>query len=77
MLPPGLLPSATVIFPVKLGTRFPAPSSALTCTAGMITAPAMVFDGCTVNASCVAVPGVTSNAVLGTGANPLALAVSV
>src|SRR3989441_8989974 len=68
VLPPGLLPSATVTLPVKLGTGFPAGSSAVICTAGLIAAPATVFDGCTVNASRVAVPGVISNAVLVTGA---------
>src|SRR5439155_23701098 len=77
VLPPGLLPSATVTLPVKLGTGFPAGSSAVICTAGLIAAPATVFDGGTVKASWVAVPGVISNAVLVTGAKPLALVVSV
>src|SRR5438309_8589303 len=75
--PPGLVPSATVTLPVKLGTGFPAASSALTWTAGLIAAPATVLDGCTVKASWVVVPGMMSNAVLVTGAKPLALAVSV
>src|SRR5438876_259003 len=56
VLPPGLLPSATVTGPVKLGTTLLAASSALTCTAGLIAAPATVVDGCTVNTSWVAVP---------------------
>ncbi len=77
VLPPGLLPSATVILPVKPGTRFPAGSSAVTWTAGVIAPPATVFVGWTVKASCVAVPGVISNVVLVTVAKPLALAVSV
>src|SRR5437773_1879115 len=77
VLPPGLLPSATVTRPVKLGTGFPAGSSAVTCTAGLIAAPATVFDGCTVKASWVAVPGMMSNGVLVTGAKPPALAASV
>src|SRR5437667_4657944 len=77
VLPPGLLPSATVTGPVKLGTTLLAASRALTCTAGLIAAPATVVDGCTVNTSWVAVPGVTSKAVLVTGANPLALAANV
>src|SRR5437773_9641665 len=55
--PPGLVTSATVTLPVKLGTGFPAASSALTWTAGLIVAPATVLDGCTVKASWVAVPG--------------------
>ncbi len=75
--PPGLVASATVTLPVKLGTGFPAASSALTWTAGLIAAPATVLDGCTVKASWVVVPGMMSNAVLVTGAKPLALAVSV
>src|SRR5207244_2521040 len=75
--PPGLVASATVTLPIKLGTGFPAASSALTWTAGLIAAPATVLDGCTVKASWVVVPGMMSNAVLVTGAKPLALAVSV
>ena len=77
VLPPGLLPSATVTLPVKLGTGFPAGSSAVICTAGLIAAPATVFDGCTVKASWVAVPGMMSNGVLVTGAKPPALAARV
>ncbi len=77
VLPPGLLPSVTVTLPAKLGTTFPAPSSALTCTAGLIAAPATVVDGCTVNTSWVAVPGVMSKALLVTGAKPEAAAVKV
>src|SRR5207237_7818973 len=67
VLPPGLLPSATVTLPVKLGTGFPAGSSAVTCTAGLIAATPTVFDGCTVKASWVGVPGMMSNGVLVTG----------
>src|SRR5438105_8573950 len=65
------------MLPVKLETGFPAASSAVTWTAGLIVAPATVVLGCCVNASWVAVPGVMSNGVLVTGANPLALPVSV
>src|SRR5438309_9557276 len=67
VLPPGLLPSATVTLPVNVGTRLPAGSSALSWTAGLIAPPATVLVGCWVNASRVAVPGVISNAVLVTG----------
>src|SRR5439155_26053509 len=77
VLPPGLLPSATATLPVKPGTGFPAASSAVTWTGGLIAAPATVVLGCWVKDSCVAVPGVISNAALVTGAKPLALAVSV
>ena len=75
--PPGLLPSTTLTFPVKPGTGFPAGSSAVTWTAGLIAAPATVVEGCTVKASCVAVPGVMSNALLVIVVKPLALAVRV
>ena len=77
VLPPGLLPRAIVTFPVKLGAGFPAPSSALTWTAGLIAAPATVFDGWIENTSWVAVPGVMSKPVLVTGASPVVLATSV
>src|SRR5437016_7574691 len=66
-----------VTLPVKLGTGFPAASSALTWTAGLIAALATVLDGCTVKASWVVGPVMMSNAVLVAGAKPLALAVSV
>src|SRR5438552_13667706 len=74
VLPPGLLPSATVTLPVNVGTRLPAGSSALSWTAGLIAPPATVLVGCWVNASRVAVPGVISNAVLVTGPRPPPLA---
>src|SRR2546429_10029840 len=64
---------ARVTLPVRRGRGFPAASSALTWTAGLIAAPATVLDGCTVKASWVVVPGMMSNAVLVTGAKPLAL----
>src|SRR5205807_1977171 len=63
--------------PVKPGTGFPAGSSAVTWTAGLIAAPATVVDGWTVKANWVAVPGMMSNGVLVTEVTPLALAVSV
>src|SRR5436853_2203209 len=61
VLPPALEPSATVTLPVKLGTGFPAGSSAVTWTAGLVGAPATVFSGRLGKASCVAVPGRMSN----------------
>src|SRR5439155_168283 len=63
--------------PVKLGTGFPAGSSAVTWTAGLMAAPATVVLGCWVNAHCVAVPGVMSNAVLVTGRWEVRRAVNV
>src|SRR5205814_8806370 len=59
---PGFAPSATVTLPVKPVAVFPCPSSAVTCTAGVMDAPAAVFVGGTENASCVADPGVMLNA---------------
>src|SRR5438105_13514506 len=61
---PGFAPSATVTLPVKPVAVFPCPSSAVTCTAGVMDAPAAVFVGGTENASCVADPGVMLNAAL-------------
>src|SRR2546422_1025021 len=60
---PGFAPSATVTLPVKAGAVLPSAYSAVTCTAGVIDAPAAVLFGCTVHPSCVAVPGVRLNAV--------------
>src|SRR5439155_26371190 len=74
---PGFAPSATVTLPVKPVAVFPCPSSAVTCTAGVMDAPAAVLLGCVVNASCVAVPGATVNAALVTPHTPAALAASV
>src|ERR1041385_9131746 len=75
--PPGLAPSATVTFPVNPVAGFPCASCAVTCTAGVIAAPAAVVLGCTENTSCVAVPAVILNAALVAVENPLAAAVSV
>src|ERR1041385_4011650 len=61
--PPGLAPSATVTVPVNPVAGFPCASRAVTCTAGVIGAPAGVVDGCTVNTSWLAAPGVMSNPV--------------
>src|SRR5438034_273574 len=61
---PGFAPNATVTWAVKLGSVFPRASWAVTCTAGVIAAPAVVLVGGTVNASCVAAPGVTLKAAL-------------
>src|SRR5438094_2729537 len=54
VLPAGLLPSATVTLPVKLGTTLPSASCAATFTAGAIWCPAVVVPGWTVKARCVA-----------------------
>src|SRR5207248_3812350 len=60
----GLVPIATVTFPVNPVAVFPCASCAVTCTAGVITAPAAVVLGSTVNTSWVAVPAVMLNAAL-------------
>jgi hypothetical protein len=71
----GLVPIATVMFPVKPVAVLLLASSAVTCTAGVIAAPAVVVLGCTENTSWVAVPAVMVNAVL--VALPAPVAVSV
>src|SRR5437879_12273719 len=45
---PGFAPCATVTLPAKPVAVFPCPSSAVTCTAGVMDAPAAVLVGCTV-----------------------------
>src|SRR5512135_938206 len=68
---------ATVTFPANEVTIFPDASCAVTCTAGVIAAPATVFTGGTVKATLVAVPTVTLNAALVAVGSDEALAVSV
>src|SRR5439155_15980523 len=62
--PTGLAPIATVTAPLKPGTVFPRASRAVTCTAGVMAAPAVVLLGCVVKASWAADPGVTAKAAL-------------
>src|SRR6266436_2435576 len=61
---PGLVPIASVTLLVNPVAVFPWASRAVTCTAGVIGAPAVVFVGCTVNTSWLAAPGVMLNATL-------------
>src|SRR6267143_3215526 len=75
--PPGLVPIATVTFPVNPLAVFPCPSRAVTCTVGVIVAPAVVVVGCTVKTSCVAVPAVMLNAPLVAPVSPAAVTASV
>ena len=75
--PPGLAPSATRIFPVKVGSVFPCASCAVSCTAGVIAAPATALLGCTANARCVAPPAETLNVELVAVVSPVAPAVRV
>src|SRR2546422_1602398 len=65
--PAGSAPIATVMVPVKLVTVFPEASRALTCTAGVIVAPASVLLGCTVKPRCVAAGGGGGGAVMSNG----------
>src|SRR6267142_2216815 len=62
--PLGLVPIATVTFPVNPVAVLLLASSAVTCTAGVIAPPAVVLLGCTENTSWVAVPAVMLNVVL-------------
>src|SRR5438874_505597 len=62
--PAGFVPIATVTAPLKTGTVFPRASRAVTCTAGVMAAPAVVLLGCVVKASWAADPGVTAKAAL-------------
>src|SRR5438094_9803027 len=75
--PVGLLPSATLMAPVKLGTVLPNASWALTWTAGLMATPAAVVLGWTVKASRVAPAGVMLNAALVAPGRPAAVALSV
>src|SRR5205807_5996204 len=56
--PDGLVPMASVTLPVNPVAVLLLASSAVTCTAGVIAAPADVVLGSTENTSCVAVPAV-------------------
>src|SRR5256885_975378 len=74
--PPGLVPIATLTFPVKPDAVLPWASWAVTCTAGVMTEPAVVVVGSAEKARCDAAPGVMLNAVLAAPAGPVALAAS-
>src|SRR5947199_384592 len=75
--PPAFIPSATVTLPVKAVTVLPWASWALTCTAGVIAVPAVVFVGWMEKTSWLAAPGVTLNAALVAPVSPLAVATRV
>jgi hypothetical protein len=74
---PGFVPIARVTALTADVTTLPSASSMLTCTFGVMVAAAPVFVGWTVNASCVAVPGVTLKRLLFAPVSPVALAASV
>src|SRR5437762_610578 len=60
----GFVPIATVTFPVNPVAVFPLASWAVTWTAGVIAAPAVVVLGCTAKTSWVAAPAVMLNPAL-------------
>src|SRR5437773_2196284 len=75
--PPGLVPIATLTFPVNGDAVLPCASWAVTCTAGVIAAPEVALHGWTVNTSTAGAPGVMLNVALVLPVSPLALAASV
>src|SRR5205809_955255 len=60
---PGFAPSATVTLLVKPVAVFPCPSSAVTCTAGVMAAPAAVLLGWELGRSWGGAPAVMLNGV--------------
>src|SRR5437667_11882992 len=70
--PPGFVPIAAVTLPLNPVAVLPCASWTVTCTAGVIVAPAVVLVGCTVNPSWLAGPGVMVN-VAGVAPRRLAL----
>src|SRR5207247_10422409 len=75
--PPGFVAIATVTFAVKLVTVLPSPSSTVTCTAGVIAAPATALVGSPVNTSALADPADTLNVAAPPVARRVPLALSV
>src|SRR3989449_7687242 len=62
--PPALGPSVTFTLPAKPVATLPSASCAVTCTAGVIAAPAVALVGCTLKTSTLGAPAVTLNAAL-------------
>src|SRR5213595_2265277 len=75
--PPALEPSVTLTLPAKPVATLPSASCAVTCTAGVIAAPAVAVVGCTLKTSTLGAPAVTLNAALVPPPIPAAPAVSV
>src|SRR5436190_1207598 len=71
----GLVPIATVMFPVNPLAVLPLASWAVIWTAGVIAAPATVLVGATLKTSAVAVPAVMLNAALVVLPAPVAVSV--
>src|SRR5881398_1012029 len=62
--PPALEPIVTLMLPAKPVATLPSASWAVTCTAGVIAAPAVALVGCTLKTSALGAPAVTLNAAL-------------
>src|SRR5207253_6557821 len=62
--PPALEPSVTLTLPAKPVATLPSASCAVTCTAGVIAAPAVALVGCTLKTSALGAPAMTLNAAL-------------
>src|SRR5437870_6337166 len=62
--PPALGPSVTFTLPAKPVATLPSASWAVTCTTGVIAAPAVALVGCTLKTSALGAPAVTLNAAL-------------
>src|SRR2546430_5380350 len=60
--PPALGPSVTLTLPAKPMATLPSASWAVTCTAGVIAAPAAALAGCTLKTRALGAPAVTLNA---------------
>src|SRR5205823_3706334 len=73
----GLVPIATVMFPVNPVAVLPLPSWAVTWTAGVIAAPATVLVGWTLKTRRFAAAGSMLNVELLAPVSPVALVASV
>src|SRR5437762_1470955 len=73
----GLVPIASVMLVVAVVTVLPWASWTVTCTAGVIAAPAAAVLGCTVKTSFVGAPTPMLNALLVAPVRPVAAAVNV
>src|SRR2546425_796705 len=75
--PAGFVPMVTATAPLKPGTVFPRASRAVTCTAGVMAASAVVLLGCVVKPSWAAEPAVIVKEELVVPARPVAVAESL
>src|SRR5438128_5910455 len=73
----GLVPIASVMLVVARVTVLPWASWTVTCTAGVIAAPAAALLGCTVKTTFAAAPTLMLNALLVALVRPVAAAVNV